>query len=88
MFSSKVGLSEGISILDTTLFVTELSRIGVCTFLPIDGVVSIRKEESILDEFLLCNWFCEWSCCILSISLVELKSRLCGGFLFMILLSI
>ena len=41
------------------MFVTELSRIGVCTFLPIDGAVSIRKEELILDEFLLCNWFCE-----------------------------
>ena len=53
VFSLKVGLSEGISILTTTLFVIELSRIGVCKFLSIDGAVSLRKEELISAEFVL-----------------------------------
>ena len=61
---------EEIPILDTTLFVIELLRIGVCRFLSIVGAVSLRKEELISAEFVLCNWLCEWSYCILSISFV------------------
>ena len=72
LFSLKVGLSEEILILDTALFVTECLRIGVCRFLSIDGAVSLRKEELISAEFALCDWLCEWSYCILSISFVEL----------------
>ena len=35
VFSVKVGLSEEISVLDTTLFVIELSRMGVCRVLSL-----------------------------------------------------
>ena len=59
----KLGLSEGTSILNTTLFVIELLRICVCRFLSIDGSVSLRKDELISDEFVICNWYCKWSYC-------------------------
>ena len=58
MFSLKVGFSDGISILDSILFVIELSRIGVCKFLLIDAATSLRKEELILHEFLLFSNLC------------------------------
>ena len=54
-----IGLSDGISKLDTTLFVIELSRIGVCRFLSTDGAASLRKEELTSGKFVLCHWFCE-----------------------------
>ena len=65
VLSLKVALSDGISILDTILFVIELSRIGVFRFLSIDGVVSLKKEKLTSVEFVLCKWLCEWSYCIL-----------------------
>ena len=76
VFSLKVGLSDGFSLLfwlfGSSLIVKELLRIGVCRFLSIDEAVSLRTEELISDTFVPCNWGCEWFYCILPISFVEL----------------
>ena len=69
-FKSRI-IRRNFNVRHTTLFVIELSRLGVLRFLSIDGAVSLRKDELISDEFVLCSWFCEWSYCILSISFVE-----------------
>ena len=47
----KVRFLDRISILDTTLFVIEPSRIGVCKSLSIDAAASSRKEELISGDF-------------------------------------
>ena len=54
----------------TSLFVIRLSRIGVCRLLSTDGEVLLTIEELLSHEFR--EWFCEGSCCILSITFVEL----------------
>ena len=90
MFSLKVALSDGFSILiwlfGTSLFVMELSRIGVCRLFLTDRAVSLKKMELISDEFILCNWFCEGSWCILSITLrfhyVVVDREVSGRFFF------
>ena len=33
-------------------------RLGVCRLFLIDRAVLLRKEELILNEFILYNWFC------------------------------
>ena len=63
------GFSMFIWFSGTSLFVIELSRICVCRLFSIDGEVSLRIEELISHEFI--QLFCEWSCCILSITFVE-----------------
>ena len=63
------GFSMFISFSGTSLFVIELSRIGACRLFSIDGGVSLRIEELISHEFI--QWFCEWSCYMLSITFVE-----------------
>ena len=54
----------------TSLFDTEISRIGVCRLFSVDKEVSLRIDELILHEFI--EWFCEGPCCLLSVTFGEL----------------
>ena len=91
VFSLKLGLSDGFSILiwlfRTSLFVVEIISIGVCRLLSIDGAVFLRKQELISDKFIQCNWFLKGHIVYYQLFLWKKEPKPCGVTLFMILLS-